>query len=75
MIGDEAKYVALRVYGGFVIERTIFEVEGQMRCHVVSAHYLDEIAIREDLALFRGQRKKTMQRSLGMVRRNRLCRS
>ena len=71
-IRDEAEDAALGVFGGFVIERSVFKVERQMRLHAVAAHHLDQVAIGQNLALLSAQSKKSVQGTLGMMHRNRL---
>ena len=58
-----------------VIERTISEAKGQMRLDVVSVHYLDEIAVGQNLALLGAESEKPMQGSLGVVNFDRLCKN
>jgi hypothetical protein len=66
---------ALRVFGDLLIERTVFETEGQMRLYAVSMHDLDEIAIGQNLALLGAESEKPVNGSLGMVYRNRRSQS
>ena len=72
VIGDEAKDAALRVFGGFVIERSVFEVEGQMRLYAIATHDFDKITVGEDLALFRAQSQEAVQCPLRMKHLDRL---
>ena len=71
VIGDEAEDATLCIHGGFFVEGPVFEVEGQMSCHAVAVHHLDQIAIGKYLALLRGQREKAMKCPLEMTGWNR----
>jgi hypothetical protein len=44
VVGDEAENAALGVHGGFVVDRAVFEVRGQMRRYAVAVHDLDKVA-------------------------------
>src|SRR6266567_3485732 len=49
-------------------------MEHQTRCNLVAAHHLEEVADRDDLALFGTQREKAVYRSFQMTHGYGFCR-
>ncbi len=72
VIRDEAEDAALRIHGGLVVERAVFEVKAEMRRYTIAVHHLDKVATSENLTLLCGQREEAVQCPFGMTHGNRL---
>jgi hypothetical protein len=73
VVGNEAEDAALRIYGGFVVERAVFEMEGETRRYAIAAHDLNKVASSKNLALLGGQRQEAVQCPLEVMNPNWLC--
>jgi hypothetical protein len=78
VVGNELEVTALREDRGFIIDRAILETEEQAGCNPIAADRLEEVTHCKQVALFRAQGEKAVDRSLdvadeyGLRRRTRL---
>jgi hypothetical protein len=67
VVTDELKVAALRKYSGFVMYRAVFEVEDQMVGDAITVSDLNQVTVREQLALQIAQDEKAMNQTFRVV--------
>jgi hypothetical protein len=69
VITDQTKHVSLGEDGGFVVTRSIFEMEHEATRHARSSSDLSEVPVSDRHSIERAQDQKAVHDSLGMPNR------
>ena len=74
VIADQLKMAALREHEGLILQRTVLEVEHETAGDAIAVRGLNEVAVRQETALGRTQREKTVYQPFQCVARRRVLR-